>query len=292
MTETDRIRVTACVVAHHEEAVIGRCLDSVRPVCNEIVLVHDGPCQDATLAIAAAAGARTFVRRRHGNPEAHTVFAYEKARGEWILTLDADEFLSAELAAIIPTLIDEPGYAGWRFRWPMWDGRRYVTRDGPYKLSLFRRASTTLLGHLQSSEQVHGRVGDRDEQLHHQPLYNNFTLRSARTKYRRWCRVQARELVSPFSELPQFNYSGPQRWPWWRRIVNALSPLWALPSGLLHFGLVMRSAPEGERAVYAKLGMYQGLYAIMLQLYVARYTYLDPDTRFRGLRPDARGRTW
>jgi glycosyltransferase involved in cell wall biosynthesis len=285
-----QVRVTACIVARHEEAVIGRCLASVAPVSDEIVLVHDGPCEDGTVEIAKSFDARVFVRPRSGNPELHTVFAYEQARGDWLLSLDADEFLSEEMAGIIPELIDTPQYAGWRFRWPMWDGERYFAVAGRYKPALFRRERTTLVGHLQSIEQIDGLVGDRDELLHHQPLYNNFTMHSALGKYRRWCRVQALELINPFAELAMFNYHGPMSWPWWRRVLNVCSPLWAVPSGVLHFALVMRGAPRGERTVHLRLAFYQGVYAVMLQLYVARAMYFDPQTRLQGLSPDDRGR--
>lgn len=271
----DPVRVSACLVVRNEEAVIRRCLQSLEGVADEIILVHDGPCQDHTLSIAAEFDCRVFVRQAVGNPEYHTVFAYEQARGEWILTLDADEFLSPELAAIIPELTSQLTHAGWEFRWPMWDGARYITRDGPYKLSLFRRADTSLVGHLQSSEKVNGRIGRRDETLHHQPLYNNFTLRSATTKYRHWCRIQARELVNPFSELPKFNYTGPNRWPWHRHIMNALSPLLAVPNGLAHFLLVLRAASRDQSDVGVRLAFYQGVYATMLQFYVARCVYVE-----------------
>lgn len=267
--------ISACLVVRNEGAVIGRCLDTVVPVADETILVHDGPCEDETLEIAGELGCRVFVRPHVGNPEYHTVFAYEQARGEWLLTLDADEFLSPELATVIPDLVRDPAYSGWEFRWPMWDGERYFTRRGPYKLSLFKRAETSLVGHLQSSEQVRGRIGRREETLHHQPLYNNFTLRSAATKWRRWCRIQAHELVEPFADLPKFNYQGPDRWPRRRVVMNVMSPLLALPNGFAHFllGLVR---PLRERTdVNVRLAFFQGVYAAMLQFEVARYLYLD-----------------
>jgi hypothetical protein len=49
---------------------------------------------------------------------------------------------------------------------------------------------------------------------------------------------------------------------------------------------VMRAAPAHGRRAYIRLAFYQGVYATMLQLYVARAMYLDPETRLRGLRPD------
>src|ERR1019366_6092564 len=84
--------VSACVVVRNEEAVIERCLQSLVDVVDEIVLVHDGECEDRTLQIAARYRSRTFVRPLVGHAEVATVFAFEQARGEWILSLDADEF--------------------------------------------------------------------------------------------------------------------------------------------------------------------------------------------------------
>jgi glycosyltransferase involved in cell wall biosynthesis len=276
---TDAVTLSACLVVRNEEAVIERCLRSVVNVADETIVVHDGPCSDRTIEIAQGLGCRVTVRPYVGNPEYHTVFAYQEALGQWLLTLDADEFLSAELAAIIPQLIRDGSYNGWEFQWPMWDGQRYITRRGPYKLSLFRRADTSLVGHLQSSERVRGRIGRRDETLHHRPLYNNFTFRSAATKWNRWCRVQARELVEPLSELPTFNYDGPDHWPWQRRVMNLLSPVLALPNGLAHFLLGIITPIRRHTDVNVRLAFFQGVYASLLQLHVARYLYVDRPLR-------------
>lgn len=273
------MEVSACLVVRNEEAVIRRCLASLRGVADEIILVHDGPCEDSTVDIANEFGCRVFVRPLVGNPEHHTVFAYEQARGEWLLSLDADEFLSTEMAAVIPELIRRDDYAAWSFLWLMWDGRRYITATGPHKPSLFRRDKTSLVGHLQRAEEVDGRVGIRDEMLHHQPLYNNFSFKSVSGKYRRWCSVQARELVNPFSEIPKFNYSGPDRWPWQRHLMNLLSPVLAVPNGVIHFLLTMRRSIRDGTELDLRLAFYQGVYATLLQLYVARYMYVDGGVR-------------
>jgi glycosyltransferase involved in cell wall biosynthesis len=271
----DTMTLSACLVVRNEGAVLRRCLNSVRGLTDEIVLVHDGPCTDDTLDIAHEFDCRIFVAPETGNPEYHTVHAYEHAQGKWLLSLDADEFLSPELAAVIPSLIDQDTYAGWEFKWPVWDGQRYITTNGPYKLSLFRRADTSLVGHLQSTETIAGRIGRRNEILHHQPLYNNFTLRSVFTKWKRWSKLHARQLVRPFAELPKFNYCGPDRWPLSRQVMNVLSPVLAVPNGLAHMVWAVVSAARQGVDVNLRLAAYQGLYATMLQLYVAKYVYVD-----------------
>lgn len=280
----DPVPVSACLVVRNEEPVIRRCLTSLQGVADEIILVHDGPCDDATVQIATELGAEVFIRDAIGNPEHHTVFAYERARGTWLLTLDADEFISPEMAAVIPELIARDDYDGWEFQWPMWDGERYITESGPYKLSLFRRAKTSLVGLLQSSETVNGPIGRRDEILHHQPQYNNFTLRSVIGKWRHWCRVQARELTSPYTELPKFNYSGPDRWPRQRYVLNALSPVLAVPNGVAHSYLAYATSRREGHDTSARLVIYAGIYATLLQLYVARRLYVE--------RPLSAARRW
>lgn len=255
--------------------MIRRSLESLDGVADEIILVHDGPCTDATVSIAEDTGCRVFVREAVGDPEFHTVFAYEQAHGDWILSVDGDEFLSTEMAAVIPQLIEDPTCDAWAFFWPMWNGRRYITRYGPHKPVLFRRASLSMVGLLQSAEQVRGPLGRRPEQLHHQPLYNNFTLRSVKNKYRHWCRIHAGELVRPFADLPKFNYSGPNRWPWHRHVMNVLSPILAIPNGFAHFLLVFRDMPGEDPRVVLRLAAYQWIYATLLQFYVARYVYLN-----------------
>ena len=74
---------------------------------DEIVLVHDGECEDRTLEIAGRYGCRVFVRPLVGHAEVATVFAYEQAQGEWILTLDADEYLSEPLRQKLRTLVTD-----------------------------------------------------------------------------------------------------------------------------------------------------------------------------------------
>jgi len=91
-------RISACVVARNEERLIGRCLASFADLVDEIVFVHDGECEDRTLEIAKEYGCRIFERPLRGHADASKVFAFAQTRHEWILGVDADEFLSEGLA--------------------------------------------------------------------------------------------------------------------------------------------------------------------------------------------------
>jgi glycosyltransferase involved in cell wall biosynthesis len=88
--------ISAVIIAQDEERDIGDCIASVRGFCEE-VLVVDGGSRDRTREIAAAAGARLLERPFDDFARQHE-FARVAARGEWVLSIDADERASPELA--------------------------------------------------------------------------------------------------------------------------------------------------------------------------------------------------
>jgi len=262
------------VIARNEEAVIGRCLASLDGVVDELILIHDGPCEDRTLEIAEAHGAKVVVGEHLGNPEAHNVAAYKRARGEWLLNLDADEFLSEELRDALPDLVADGQVNAYEFFWPMWDGKKYISSSGPYKMVLSRREATQYLGIPHESEVIDPPVKRVQLHLEHQPLYNNFSLRTVFSKWDRWAAVHARELLKPFSAIPKFNWRGPSQWPWYRPVLNALSPAMVFllpPVAFVHFLWAYRNQVtlRENLRIAAVLSIYVGL--VQYHIALARY---------------------
>ncbi len=272
--EAGRPAISACLVLRNEEAVVERCLKSLDGVVDEIVLVHDGECEDTTLEIAARHGCRIYTRPLVGHAEASTVFAFGQAQGEWILSIDADEYLSEPLRARLRELASDERINGYELLWRMWDGRSYITERGPYKLALFRRSKVHLLGMIHGVEVVDPPVKRIELQLEHRPLYNNLALATVLTKWRRWARINALEFLTPYADIPKFNWNGPQRWPPRRKVLNRLAPLLFVP----YVPVVLVINLARERGEYRwrenlRMSVGQALYAGMVQFYVARYLY-------------------
>ena len=97
------MQLSVVLITLNEEANLGRTLESVRPLvaegAGEIVVVDSGST-DRTLEIARAHGARVFVEPWKGF-SAQKNSALEKAAGEWVLSLDADEEVEPDLATEI-----------------------------------------------------------------------------------------------------------------------------------------------------------------------------------------------
>jgi glycosyltransferase involved in cell wall biosynthesis len=87
------MQLSVVIITFNEEANIGRTLESVQPLVadgkGEIIVVDSGS-NDRTVEIARSFGAKVFVEEWKGFA-AQKNSAIEKAAGEWILSLDADE---------------------------------------------------------------------------------------------------------------------------------------------------------------------------------------------------------
>lgn len=87
-----KFRVTLCMIVRNEENYIIDCINSVRHLIDEIVVVDTGST-DSTIEQGLKAGARIFHYSWQQNFAEARNFALEQAIGDWILVLDADEIL-------------------------------------------------------------------------------------------------------------------------------------------------------------------------------------------------------
>jgi len=88
----DSESITLCMIVKNEERYLARCIASVKPVVHEIIVVDTGS-EDKTIDIATAFGARVYDFPWNGNFSDARNFAIDKAKGSWILVMDADEVL-------------------------------------------------------------------------------------------------------------------------------------------------------------------------------------------------------
>ena len=98
-----RVTLSVVIIAYNEEANIGRTLESVKPLVadgrGEVIVVDSGST-DRTVEIARSFGAKVFIEPWKGYA-AQKNSAIEKATGDWILSLDADEEVSPQLAGSV-----------------------------------------------------------------------------------------------------------------------------------------------------------------------------------------------
>jgi hypothetical protein len=140
---SDRPPLSVSLITFNEEINLRRCLESVRDLASEIVILDSGST-DRTGAIAAEYGAR-FQHSPWPGFTAQKNKSLERCSQPWVLCLDADEALSPELACSIRETLqkDDPALAGawvnrrtwylgawiWHAWYPEW--RLRLVRRGP-----------------------------------------------------------------------------------------------------------------------------------------------------------------
>jgi glycosyltransferase involved in cell wall biosynthesis len=100
-------KISAVISAFNEEKNLERCLKSLS-FADEIVVV-DNSSSDKTAEIAKRYTDKVF--RQKNDPSAIDLqknFGFEKATGDWVLSIDADEEISKELASEIKQVVSHP----------------------------------------------------------------------------------------------------------------------------------------------------------------------------------------
>jgi glycosyltransferase involved in cell wall biosynthesis len=99
-------KLSVVIITLNEEKNIVRCLKSLRFKVKPEILVVDAESRDRTVATARKLGAKVLVRKWKGYADQKN-WAFGKVHGDWILSLDADEELTPELAGEIEKTMTE-----------------------------------------------------------------------------------------------------------------------------------------------------------------------------------------
>ena len=139
-----KIKLSVVLAVYNEEANLARCLESVKDIAGEIVIV-DGGSTDKTVEIAKRFKAKIIRTDNPPNFHINKNKAIDAAAGEWILQLDADEVVSPELSREIKSItynLKPNHYAGYWLNRKNWFLDRFLTKGGQYPdppLRLYRR---------------------------------------------------------------------------------------------------------------------------------------------------------
>jgi glycosyltransferase involved in cell wall biosynthesis len=104
------VTLSVVIITYNEEANLVRTLESVKQLIGEgkgEIIVVDSCSTDRTVEIAKSFGAKVFVEEWKGYA-AQKNSAIDKATGDYVLSLDADEEVAPDLASEIQRIMEEP----------------------------------------------------------------------------------------------------------------------------------------------------------------------------------------
>lgn len=130
-------KITGIIITLNEQDNIQSCIESVKQVCNEVIVVDSGSSDD-TVKIAESLDAKLYVQHYLGDgPQKH--HGVQFATNDWILSLDADERLDNDAVAAINNLrLDSTEYDAFSFRRKNYVGNRWIRAAGFYPDAVVR----------------------------------------------------------------------------------------------------------------------------------------------------------
>lgn len=170
-------------------------------------------------------GGRYFEGPRSFQQEPHWPFAWSRARYDWILRLDADEFPSAELKQWLANFRAQqhvdPTLSGYTCIWPVWNGTKSVTRGWPDARNfLFNRQLVRFFGMVEQVPIADTHYEFLPVVLRHEPRRKSHGL--ANILFRKqgafWRTVIAQSLMGGPQDLARWRWPD-NSWPiFWNRL--------------------------------------------------------------------------
>jgi glycosyltransferase involved in cell wall biosynthesis len=236
------MKLSVIIITRNEAENIQACLDSVR-FANQWIIVDSGST-DGTQAIARAAGATVIETPDWPGFGPQKNRALEAAEGDWILSLDADERIPADLQEEILAAMANPSHSAWALpRLSSFCGH-FIRHAGWYPdhiVRLFRRGAARF-----SNDLVHEQIvvtGGSTGKLRHHIVHYSY-----------------RDDTAYLRKLEQYSTLG-------ARQAYAAGKRGGLANALLH------ALSAFLRSYVSKRGMLDGRAGLMVAISTAESTY-------------------
>ncbi len=118
-----RPKISACIITKNEERYIRRCLESIKDIVDEIIIL-DGYSKDKTSEICKEYTDRIYTHKFSGSFAEERTIVLSMAKYDWILQIDADETISIKLQKYIKEFKEDDEYVAYAFA-----RRNYYDKD-------------------------------------------------------------------------------------------------------------------------------------------------------------------
>lgn len=168
--------LSVVITAWNEEKNIARAISSAKPIADEIIVV-DTQSSDKTAEIAKKLGAKVHHHKNTGIVEPVRNFSISKAKGDWILLLDADEEISQDLARHVRSAVVEPNVDYYRIPrrniiFNKWIQSEHWWPDYVYRL--FKKGAVTWDPAIHSTPFTRGNGRDFPADESHALIHNHY----------------------------------------------------------------------------------------------------------------------
>jgi len=186
--------ISAVILAKNEEKNLPDCLESIRQLANEIVVIDDNST-DKTIEIAKEFEAKVFTHSLSNDFAQQHNFGLGKAKGDWVLFIDADERVTPDLKKEIILTVKKQNKVGFYLkRQEFFNGKPLKHGETThYLLRLGRKGKGKWQREVHETWEIKGEIGKLKNPLLH---YSHPTLSEFIEHINRFSTLHAHVLLS------------------------------------------------------------------------------------------------
>jgi len=208
-TEFETIKplpVSLCIIAWNESDNLPRCFENIGSAVDEILLLDTGST-DSTIPVAESLGAEVFPYDWDENFSNARNTLMKRAKNDWVLWIDGDEYFPPELVAEIGQAVqsysDNVGYFIPRKNYYFGKWLRYGKNYPDYQLKLFRKSKAS--GYKKRIHEkiiLNGKTGYLKYACEHHPYP---TIDSYFKKFHKYTSLEAKNLSDSGEQISLIN---------------------------------------------------------------------------------------
>ena len=204
-------KISAVIIAWNGEKEIKKCLDSIKNVVSEIIVLHDGKCSDKTPTIVKGYGAKYKKMPYIGEAEPHRNHGFNLAKNDWILWIDQDEQLSKPLQKALKNFEPSPDISAYTLLWSVKYGNKWLNHgyfSRVPKLCLFRKSRMLKFNGLPNEcIKVVGKVWNTNYRMIHKPFGERNTIKVFFNRTKRIVKIHAEQMIKKkVADMPSIWY--------------------------------------------------------------------------------------
>lgn len=164
------MKISAIVLTKNEGKNIADCLETLT-WCDELIVIDD-QSTDQTVTIAKKHHATVYSHQLAQDFSQQRNFALEKAKGDWVFFVDADERVTKELQQEIQKKLPKTSADGYYFKRYdyLWGKKVSHGEIGQLRLlRLFKKESNVWKGQVHETASIHGKTEELIYPLIHYP---------------------------------------------------------------------------------------------------------------------------
>ena len=197
------MNISGLIITYNEEKNIKACIESMLNVCDEVIVI-DSNSTDNTVEIASSCGAKVISQKFLGDGP-QRIFGIPYCKHDWILNLDADEFLDHDSLSLLKQgIFENENYDAYSFKTKNFFKDKIINFSGWYpdrKVRFFNKKTASPSKDIVHQKVIYTNLKKLNTHILHYGSHSFHQIVTKKMQYAEW---NAQQLYSQGRKISPF----------------------------------------------------------------------------------------